>query len=144
MTVDRFLPGAFPATQSQQPQGKGRTPLLPSVGRAKKKQGIDNQSPRIPNDAPSKTPPRPSSEIVIWELVGDSRPTAQVEIDVASFSRLEIHWQPTFKFGDGPLLATASIRTWDKGQWGGWPRVCYTVCFCSRMCSSSRTETRIH
>ena len=38
---------------------------------------------------------------------------------MASSSWLEVSWQPTFKFDDRPLLASASIRSWAQGQ-GGW------------------------
>ena len=64
MTVDRFLPGTRPVAQPQQPQGKGRTPPSPSVGRAKKKLRVDDQLSGLPIDAPSKTPPRALGEIV--------------------------------------------------------------------------------
>ena len=38
--------------------------------------------------------------------------------DVASLSRPENVWQPSFKFGDGLLPSTESIKTWDKGHRG--------------------------
>ena len=84
MTVDRFLPGTHPTTQPQHAQGKDWTPLPPSIGRAKKKQRVADQLPRVSSDAHSKTPPLVSSEITIWELTGDSRLAAQVSINVAS------------------------------------------------------------
>ena len=55
---------------------------------------------------------------MIQEPVGESQPTTQVGANVASSSWPEVHWQPTFKFGDGPLSATASVRVWDKGEGG--------------------------
>ena len=55
---------------------------------------------------------------MIREPVGESQPTAQVGAIVASSSWPEVHWQPTFKFGNGPLSTTASVRVWDKGEGG--------------------------
>ena len=120
MTVDRFLPDTQPMAQPQEPQGKNRTPSPPQAGRAKKKQRVVDQPPRIPSDAPARTPPRVSGGITIREPVNDCRPTAQVGTDVASSSQPELGWQPTFKLGDRPLPASASIRTWAQGEGGGW------------------------
>ena len=55
---------------------------------------------------------------MIWELVGEPRPSAKVGTDVASSSWPENIWRPNFKFGNGPLLASASIKAWAQGQGG--------------------------
>lgn len=55
---------------------------------------------------------------MIREPVAKSQPTAQVGANVASSSRLVVHWRPTFKFGIGPLPAIASVKVWDKGERG--------------------------
>ena len=55
---------------------------------------------------------------MIWELAGDPRPTAKVGTDVASSSRLKAISEPTFKFGDEPLPAFASLKAWAQGQGG--------------------------
>ena len=86
MTIDRFLPDTCPTAQPQQPHGKDLTPPLPSAGHAKKKQHLADQSPKVPSNAPMRTPYRASGGIVIQELAGDSRPIAQVRTNVASFS----------------------------------------------------------
>lgn len=91
MTADRFLTGTRPTTQPQQPQGKEQTP--PSLPRcSKKKQRVADQQTGIPTDVPLKTPPRPSTRIVIREPVGDFRPTPQTGTDVASSSQPEVIW----------------------------------------------------
>ena len=54
MTVSRFFPGSQPSAESQQPQSKGRALPPPSSNHAKKKQRLDNQSPKAPGDAPIK------------------------------------------------------------------------------------------
>ena len=118
MMVGRFLPNTHPSTESQQPQGKGRTLPPPSSNHAKKNQSLDNQSPKAPGDAPSKTLTRPSSGIMIRELVAESQSTTQASANVASYFQPVVPWQPTFKFGVGPLLATASATVWDKGEEG--------------------------
>ena len=48
----------------------------------------------------------------------ESQSTAQVGANVAFSSQLVVPWQPTFKFGAGPLPATASAIVWDKGEGG--------------------------
>ena len=55
---------------------------------------------------------------MIREPVGESWPLATGGMNVASSSRPKNIWQPNFRFGDGPLPAIASIRTWDKGHGG--------------------------
>lgn len=89
MTFDRFLTGTRPTTQ---PQGKDRTPPPPLPGRAKKKQCVVDQQIGTPTNVPLKTPPRISIGIVIWEPVGDSRPTPQTGTNVASSSQPEVIW----------------------------------------------------
>ena len=68
MIVDWFLVGAYPAAQPH-PQGKDQTPPppppFPPVSRAKKKQHVTDQPPRVPSDAPSRTLPRVSGRITI-------------------------------------------------------------------------------
>ena len=88
MSIDQFLLGAHLTTQPQKTPAKDRTlpSPPPSSGCAKKKQRIGDP-PKVPSDALSKTPPRASGGIVIWEPTGASRPTAQVGTNVASFSR---------------------------------------------------------
>lgn len=53
---------------------------------------------------------------MIRELVGESQPTAQIGANVMSSSWLVVHLQPTFKFGEGLLPATASVKVWYKGE----------------------------
>ena len=55
---------------------------------------------------------------MIWEPVAKSQSTAQAGVNVAFSSQLVVPWQPTFKFGAGPLPATASAIVWDKGEGG--------------------------
>ena len=88
LSIDWFLPGAHLATQPQKTLAKDQTPPSPPLSSscAKKKQRIGDP-PKVPSDALSKTPPRASGGIVIWEPTGASRPTAQVGTNVASFSR---------------------------------------------------------
>ena len=86
MTIDRFLPSTCPTAQPQKPQGKDQTPPPPPADRTKKKQHIVDQPPRVPSDAPAKTPLLMSSRIMIWELAGTSQSTAQVGTNVASSS----------------------------------------------------------
>ena len=46
------------------------------------------------------------------------RPAAWGGIEVASSSLTVPNWQPTFTLNNEPLPASASIRTWDKGEGG--------------------------
>ena len=55
---------------------------------------------------------------MIQEPMGGPRPSAKIDMDMASSSRPEAIWQPTFKFGDRPLPASASIKAWAQGQGG--------------------------
>ena len=50
--------------------------------------------------------------------MGDSQPPTKGSKDVASSSQSMDIWQPTFKFGDGPLPTSASIKVWAHGQGG--------------------------
>ena len=56
--------------------------------------------------------------IRIREPTSDTRPTAQVESNVTSFSWPEVGWQITFRLENEPFLVTASIRTWAQGEGG--------------------------
>ena len=67
---------------------------------------------------------------MIREPVGESQPAAQVGANVASSSQPEVHWQPTFKLGDGPLSAMANVRVWVKGEGGKKPKAwCMASCY---------------
>ena len=70
------------------------------------------QTPANSGVAPTKTPPRPSGNIVIRE------PTAQTRTNVASTSRVVSGWQPSFQLDGKPLPATTSVRVWEKGEGG--------------------------
>ena len=91
---------------------------MSSSSLAKKKQRLDNPSPKAPGDAPSKTPPRSFSGITIPELVVESLSTIQAGGNVASFSQPVVPWQPTFKLRKGPLPTMTNAIVWDKGQGG--------------------------
>lgn len=132
MIADRFLPSTRPMTQPQQPQGKDQTPPSPPTGRAKKRHRVTDQQTGLPISALSKTPPRISIGIVIREPVGNFRQTPQNGTDVVSSSQLKVIWQPTFKLGDGPLPACASVSTWSYSQGGQSPRAWCTVSYCLR------------
>ena len=47
--------------------------------------------------------------------MGDSQPLAKGSKVVAFSSQSVDIWQPTFKFGDGPLPVLASIKAWAQG-----------------------------
>jgi len=79
---------------------------------------LDDQPPKAPSDAPSKTLPWLSGGITIREPVVESPAAVQASGKVASSSQPVIPWQPTFKLGKGPLPATASAIVWDKGEGG--------------------------
>ena len=113
MTVDRFIPNAQPSTQ---PQGRDRAPPSPAAYHPKKKQKVGEQPPKVLGDVPVKTPPQ--GGITIRELKGDPQPPAKGRKDLASSSQSMDIWQPTFKFGEGLLPASASIKAWAQGQGG--------------------------
>ena len=56
-----------------------------------------------------RTPPR-APRVTIQE------PPTQVGTNVASSSRFEGSWQPTFTFGGKPLPTSASVRVWAQGK----------------------------
>ena len=82
MTINRFVPSARPSAQQQKSQGQDQTPPPPPPpsNRTQKRPRIAKQTPISSGDAPTRTPPRPSRGIVIWE------PTTQTEVNVASTS----------------------------------------------------------
>ena len=73
---------------------------------------------------------------MIWEPMGDPRPSDKDGMDMVSSSRPEAIWQPNFKFGDGPLPAS---MLGPKAKGGGWPKAWCTASYCLRTFSYSRT-----
>ena len=57
-----------------------------------KRQHTADQPLRVPSDAPTRAPPPVFGGITIQEPTGGPRPTAQVEINMASSSRAEASW----------------------------------------------------
>ncbi|KAK9990268.1 hypothetical protein SO802_025253 [Lithocarpus litseifolius] len=105
------------ATPAQQTRARDRTPP-PPPGRQKKKQRVGDPPFGRQGDAPSRTPPCPSSGIVIQESVSGSQPVARGGTGPASSSHHPASWQSTFILGSEPLPATASLRLWAQGEGG--------------------------
>ncbi|KAK9986920.1 hypothetical protein SO802_031871 [Lithocarpus litseifolius] len=114
MTVSRFVLGALQSVPQQEPQGQDRTPPSPLVpsGRSRKRQRATEHLPAESSDAPTVTPPRPTTGIAIRE------PVTQIWLNVASSSRATPEWRPSFELVGKPLLATASVRVWEKREEG--------------------------
>lgn len=106
-----FVLDDHPPRQQQLPLIRSQTPhLAPEKG--------NEQQTNHPG-APTKTPPtRPMGGIVIQEPSGATQPVTQLGSNVASSSRPVVGWQPVFKLGSEPLLATANIKTWAQGEGG--------------------------
>lgn len=102
-------------TQPPPPQGKGQT-ILASEGR-KRKCTTEKTNPVL-GDASLKTLPYAKGGLKIQETTGVSGPEVQAGANVATSSQPEVSWQPIFRLGDEPLLASASIRTWAQGNEG--------------------------
>ena len=118
LTVSRFIPGASPAVQQQPPpQGRVSAPPAhplppPALGRQRKRQRLTDQSSTGPGEGQIQTPLQPSQGITTRE------PPAQVGTNVASSSRPAQPWQPTHELDSTPLLTSASVRGWEKGEGG--------------------------
>ena len=114
MTVSHFFPGVQPAAQQQPPQGSGQTPPPPPPpsDRSRKRQRTTEQTPAYLSDAPTRTPPWASGNIIIRE------PTTQTGMNVASTSRPMQGWQPSFQLDGKPLLTTTNVLVWEKGEGG--------------------------
>nr|POE88539.1 hypothetical protein CFP56_58604 [Quercus suber] len=117
LTTDRFLSSSWPSAQPQQARPTNRTPYPPPPSnRQKKKQRLDDPLVRTTSEAPTKTPPRPFSGIVIREPVSGTQPAALGGTEVASSSQAVPNWQPTFILGGEPLLATGNVKMWAQGH----------------------------
>jgi len=114
MTISRFVPGAQPTAQQQSPQGQDQTPPPPPspTSYTRKRPRTAEQTPAGLGNAPTRTPPRSSGNIVIRE------PIAQTGMNVASTSRATSAWQPSFLLDGKTLPATTSIHVWEKGERG--------------------------
>ena len=114
MIINHFVPGAQPIAQKQPPQGQDQTPPPPPppTNHSRKRPCTAEQTPNGSGDAPIRTPPRSSRNIVIRE------PATQTGMNVASTSRATSAWQPLFLLDGKPLPATASVRVWKKGEGG--------------------------
>ena len=69
LNIDRFLLSTCPVAQSQKTPSKEWT-LPPPSSRAKKKQRVSDQPPKVPGDAPVRTPPRASGGFTTQEPAG--------------------------------------------------------------------------
>ena len=122
LTADRFLSSPRSSAQPQQPQGQDHTPPLspPHLAVLKRSSMCWTKHFGSPVTCPQKLPPspRPSRRITIQEPMSGPRPAAWGGIEVASSSLTVPNWQPTFTLSNEPLPASASIRTWDKGEGG--------------------------
>ncbi|XP_065628883.1 uncharacterized protein LOC136067250 [Quercus suber] len=117
MSISRFIPGARSAgNQQQQEHNQGRTQPSPpppvAPARQRKRPRTTDQTPADPTHARSRTPPRPSSGIVIRE------PATQTGLNVASSSRAVPAWQPSFMMDGKPLPSDARVHIWGKGAGG--------------------------
>ena len=85
-------------------------PLSPAILRRNRRLvTISLKSPMMLQQRPF---PEGGRGIIIREPVGDSQPLAKGSKVVAFSSQSVDIWQPTFKFGDGPLPVLASIKAW--------------------------------
>ena len=115
MTVDRFVPGAWQATQPPPSQSQTQGPPLPpppQAERAWKRQRATDQPPTGPGDVAIQTPPRLTGGIIIHEL------QTQVGKGVASSSQAAPAWKPKSLLDNKPLPSTACVRMWEKGEGG--------------------------
>lgn len=112
MITNRFLPGMGPIVQHKVPP--------PLIARGQKRTRNTNQPFERLEDAPSRSPPTPTTTVVtIREPVISTRPLAQVGSNFASSSVPPVTgWQNIFMFGKKPLLVTFSIRNWSSGEGG--------------------------
>ena len=115
MTIDQFLPGACPAAQQQQTQGRNQPPL---TTRTRKRQRTANQPPRGLEETSPRTPlVSTSTAIVIREPTCGTRPTMQVGSNVAaSSSHPAVGWHTNFRLWNEPLSVTSSVRSWAQGK----------------------------
>ena len=88
-------------------------PLPPSpASRTRKRPRTTEQTLIGSRDAPIRTPPQSSGNIVIRE------PAAQTGMNVTSTSWATSTWQPSSLLDDKPLPTTASVQVWEKGEGG--------------------------
>ena len=115
MSIERFVPSTRQSNQPPPSESRGQAPQpSPSTqaGRARKKQKVTDQPSSGPGDAAAQTPPRPTGGIVIRE------PPTEVGTGGASSSQVAPAWDPKILLDGKPLLSTACIRMWDKGEGG--------------------------
>nr|POE66529.1 hypothetical protein CFP56_18786 [Quercus suber] len=93
LTANQFLSNTRTSTQSQQARLADHIPPPPPPScRQKKKQRLDDPLVRMTSEAPTKTPPRPVSGIVIRDPAGGTQPITPSGAEVASSSQAAPTW----------------------------------------------------
>ena len=112
MLISRFVPGVQAPEQQQPPptQVQSPSPFPPPSRQHKRPRTVEQTQPGS-GDAPTRTPPRPSKGITIQE------PT-HTALNVASLSQTSPAWQPSFMLDFKPLLSSACVQVWEKGEGG--------------------------
>ena len=136
LTISRFIPSASQTMQQQPPQGCGPAPPAyppppPPSGRPRKRQRVAELTSTSLGDVQIQTPPQ------LLRGIPTREPRTQVGTNMASSSRPAQLWQPTFELDGTPLLASASIQAWEKGEERRekgvvLPKAWCTVSFCPR------------
>ena len=137
MTTSRFVPDPQSAAQQQAPQSRDPPPPPPPSSYSQKRQRTAEQTHASLGDVLARTPPQPSTGIVIRES------TVQIGMNVASTSWVAAEWQPTFQLNGKPFPTSASkygIRA--KGV--VLPRVWCTTSFCPKIYMLLRTGLTSH